>query len=332
MKEQDCLQRMVPPGARRPGKFMEGVIQIWVTRACDKSCYHCTQGSNLAGKPEFITVGQFEQALISVKDYFGVIGMFGGNPATHPYFVELCSMMQRHIPFHRRGIWCNNPMGHGHVMRQVFNPRHSNLNVHLDQKAYDEFKRDWPESMPFGLTEDCRHSPPYVAMKDVIANEGERWDLISNCDINQHWSAMIGTFRGELRAWFCEVAGAQAMLHQHDPNYPDTGLDPLRSYLPPPSKCRGAFGQTPAVKWWELPMSAFADQVRKHCHECGVPLRGFGELSQATNRPEQASQTHADIYRSKRRRPLQLVTDLDQLGGKVRRVIDYMKNGQLRAK
>ena len=76
MNENEALQKLIPPGQKRPGKPRGGVIQIWVTRACDRSCFGCTQGSNLAGPPGFITTEQFEQACISLKNYFGIIGIF----------------------------------------------------------------------------------------------------------------------------------------------------------------------------------------------------------------------------------------------------------------
>lgn len=311
MNEQQALQQMIAPGTRRPGKWREGVLQIWVTRACDKSCFGCTQASNLGGRPGMITPEQFEQAVLSLKDYFGVVGVFGGNPAIHPKFPELCAILRKHIPFEQRGLWCNNPLGHGAVMRQTFNPRVSNLNVHLDQQAFDEFRKDWPESMPFGLKDDSRHSPVYVAMKDVVPDEAERWKLIASCDINRHWSAMIGVFRDEPRGYFCEIAGAQAMLHQRDPDYPDTGV-------------------AITTGWWKQSMEAFVHQVRCHCHSCGVPLRGYGALAQGAGGVEQVSATHADVYLLKRPdRPLQIVTEREQLGQTaVAKFTDYLGNAR----
>ncbi len=316
MTEREALERMVAPGTRRPGKYREGVIQIHITRACDKACFGCTQGSNLAGRTEFISPEHFEAAVLSLRDYFGVVGIFGGNPALHPQFSSLCEILRRHIPYEQRGLWCNHPVGKGKIMQETFNPAVSNLNVHLDRAAYDEFKRDWPECHPVGLERDSRHNPVHLAMRDIIADEGQRWELISRCDINQHWSAMIGVFRGQLRAWFCEVAGAQSILHQDDPDYPDTGIDPTLLF----------FG----LPWWKLGMSAFASQVRKHCHECGVPLKGYGELAMAEEGIEQTSATHASIFRPKRRhRPVQVVTDLVQLGlGKIQRTTDYLGNAK----
>lgn len=282
MNEQQCLNEMVAPGTRRKGKYREGVIQIWVTRVCDKACFGCTQGSNLAGYSPEITVENFEKAVVSLKDYFGVVGMFGGNPTLHKHYAELCKILQRHIPYEQRGIWCNKLFGKGAITRETFNPAVSNINVHMDLEAANEFRRDWPEVHVVGLNTDSRHSPPFVAMRDVISNESERWRLIASCDINKHWSALIGQFRGEARAWFCEIAGSQSILHQDDPNYPDTGVEVVPG-------------------WWQRPMESFAHQVRKHCHECSVPLRIYGELSQAEQGTEYTSVTHQEIFIPKKR-------------------------------
>ena len=303
---------MISPGMKRPSVWKGGVLQIWVTRACDKSCFGCTQGSNLAGETGRITPNQFDEACKSLKGYFGVIGMFGGNPAVHPQFDLLCEIMRSHFPKNQCGLWCNKLFGKGSHARMTFNPAVSNLNVHLDREAYDEFKRDWPESQPFGLNQDSRHSPPYVAMQDVIESEEERWELISNCDINQKWSAMIGVFRDTLRGYFCEVAGAQAMLHQREEGYPDHGV--------------------PIVKdWWQAPMRDFAKQVKFHCFSCGVPLRGRGELSQESNGIEQASKTHAEIYQPKKKdREVQIVKSLEEMESQALTLsTDYLGNAKL---
>jgi hypothetical protein len=341
MNEAQALSKMIAPGTPRPGKWRGGVIQIWTTRACDNSCFGCTQGSNLGGKPGMISVEQFEQACISLKGYYGVVGMFGGNPAMHTKFAQLCEVMRKHVPFEQRGLWCNNPITveNARIMKDTFNPSVSNLNCHLNAEAFKLFKAGWPQSMPFGLDRDSRHAPVHLAMKDVIPDEGKRWELISGCDINQHWSAMIGVFRGELRAWFCEVAGAQSMLHQDDPDYPDTGIKlieiegelycgfehALRDPVDP---------NRDMIKWWKLPMYYFKGQVNKHCHECGVPLRGMGELAMTEDGPgggvEQTSATHAGIFKPKRKeRKVTIVSNLIELGtARVNKVTDYYRNGR----
>lgn len=298
---------MVPPSQRRPNAYRGGIIQIWLTRACDKSCFGCTQGSNLGGKPGMMTPEQFEEACLSLKDYWGVVGVFGGNPAVSPHFEACCEIMRRHIPYEQRGLWCNNLKGKGAAARATFNPAVCNLNVHMDAEALAEFRRDWPEAMPCGTDKDSLHAPPLVALQDVVPSEAERWHLIGKCDVNQNWSAMIGVFRGELRGYFCELAGAISMLHQHEPDYPDTGL-PV----------------TPG--WWNQPMSAFEAQARRQCHECGIPLRAKGELAQG-GQTEQVSATHAGVFKTKTPgRLVQIVTRRDELKGQVAKATDYLGN------
>lgn len=301
---------MKSPSDWRP-VWLGGVLQINITRACDLSCTNCTQGSQLAGKPMMMTVDQFEQAVSTLIDYPGVVGIFGGNPCVHPRFVDICRVLERYISKERRGLWSNNLRGHGKLCREIFNPEFSNLNVHCDLSAYNEMKRDWPECQPKGL-QDSRHSPPYVAMKDLKdLDKNEMWRLINDCDINKFWSAMIGVFRGELRAWFCEIAGAQSMLHENELDYPDTGLE---------------------VKddWWIKPLDDFISQVNYHCPSCGIPLRGYGDLG-VNGRTEQVSATHLNIYKLKHKgqREIELVSSLSQLGSRLQVATNYIENGIL---
>jgi hypothetical protein len=381
VNEQEAIARMVAPGTRRPGKYREGVIQIHVTRACDKSCFSCTQASNVGGRLTMMSPDHFRQAVESLRGYFGVVGVFGGNPAMSPHFEEYCKILRESwVPFEQRGLWCNNLINESKAKaaRETFDPKVSNLNVHLDIEAWDLFRRHWPEAGPVGLRQDSRHSPPWIAMRDVLKkncpkcegkgiskhtsngstltiegpclvcngtgkvyDEEEAWELISDCDINQHWSAMIGVFRGGLRAWFCEVAGAQAMLHQWEEDCPDTGLDPTWAYdnIGEPMGFDlddGGGRSVPSLAWWQLPMLAFNEQVRHHCHSCGVPLRGWGQLAQDRNpeTAEQVSQTHADVYKPKdRRRPLQLVTERSQVKEQsLEMVTRYLQNSSKQAK
>ena len=54
MNESECLSRMQPPGAFKPKAYGHGVIQILVTSMCEKSCFSCTQSSNVVHKKEFM--------------------------------------------------------------------------------------------------------------------------------------------------------------------------------------------------------------------------------------------------------------------------------------
>lgn len=299
-----------PPSVRRQ-TLMKGVMQVQITRTCNLSCTNCTQGSNLGGKARIATLEQIEQMLISVQDYFGVVAIYGGNPCTHPKFPEVCELVRKHIDFDHRGLFTNDFMGHGKIISETFNPNRCNLNAHGVLSAYSEMVRDFPQSgMQKGI-KDSRHSPPWVALKDIedlTLDQKER--LIEQCDINAYWSAMTCVVRDEAVGFFCEIAGAQAMLHENDLDYPNLGV--------------------PLVKdWWKQPIEHFKEQIDKHCYECGIPLRGKGDLGFGTN--EYVSKTHLPIYTLKdpRNKNIHIVTKVEELNGTLHRATDYCENGYL---
>ena len=291
------IPKMVLPSQKRP-VWSSGICQIMVTRACDLSCVACTQGSNLAGKPVVMTPDEFEQAVLSLDGYFGIYGCFGGNPSMSPHFESYCKILRKHVAFNQRGIWCNHPRGNGAVMRITFNPACSNLNCHLKSEAYEEFSRDWPESVPYlkGMDKDSIHSPPFVAIKDVVTDETEMWQMIGDCDVNKFWSSLIGVVPGHgLRAFLCELMYAQAALHSGNEDWNGTGLPMPDTGLP----------VTPG--WWRKPLVDFEQQVRTHCTACGIPMRRPGQLAIGGDH-EEFSETHRFIARPKTKsRPVAFV-------------------------
>lgn len=314
MEARRALAKMVLPSHKRP-VWRNGIIQIMVGRSCDRACIHCTQGSDLAGPSKFMTPDQFEQAVISLEGYQGVYGTFGGSPCLSPHFPAYCEILRARVPRVQCGLWANSLHGKGEHVRITYNPAHSNLNVHLDSAAADEFRRDWPECSAYlkGEDDDSLHGPPFVAMKDVIPDEGERWKLISNCDINKYWSAIIGVIDGEVRAFLCEIMFAQASLHQDNADWDGTGRPMPRLGLP-------------ATKgWWRLPMAAFADQVRLHCHSCGIPLRRTPQPA-ITGDHEEFSATHRHIARPKvKSRPVVMVESIGMIPRPDRPATEYLK-------
>lgn len=307
---------MVSPCQRRPMIYRGGIIQIMITRSCNYACTNCTQGSNLAGKPMVMTVDQFDIACRSLEGYWGVVACFGGNPATHPQFDKICEIMRASFPFVQRGIWTNDLMGKAAHARMTFNPMYSNLNMHLNTAAADEIRRDWPEAATYikGETEDSLHSSPWLSMIDMGIPEEERWRLIGQCEINQWWSALIGVFRGELRAWFCELAGAQSMLHQDNPDWAGTGK-------PMPDT-----GLSVTPGWWRRPMEDFYEQVETHCHNCSIPMRRAGQPA-ILGGINEFSKTHEYIAKTKRK---DQAIELVSIGGNIERskrpVIEYLVN------
>lgn len=313
MTESEMLARMVPPSQRRR-RWRSGILQIHITRACNESCFHCTQASNLAGRPVMMTPDQFEKACDSLAGYFGVVGIFGGNPCMHSQFPVICEIFRSKFPdIDQRGLWSNNPMGHGAVCRETFAPWHSNLNVHLDTKAYEEFATDWPECRRFlkGQDGDSSHGSPYVSRADIGLSEDEIAEGTATCEVNQEWSALIGVARGDLRAYVCELMYMFSVMHEGDPDWPETGL-PVEP------------------GWWRKPMTDFAEQVRVACRHCGMPNKTDGQLA-IGGQHEQVSDTHLPWFRPKQKnRQVMRVTSREQIRiGAVNSAIEYIENGAL---
>lgn len=322
MNEQEMLSHFVVPSMERPDRWNGGILQIHVTRACSEGCVHCTQGSNLRGKPVLMSLAQFESACKSLATYPHTVGVFGGQPTLHPQFEQICDILCQYVPFERRGLWSNAANGHGPTCRRVFNPRCSNINVHTRKHEWDEWLRDWPDLAACigpnlkGLDSDSRHGAPFVAMRDVGLSQEEINERAANCEVQRFWSSLIGVTRGKVMGYVCELMYAQAAIHENDPDWPETGFPVDQMY-------DGKY-------WWQLSAEAFAEQIRFHCCRCGMPLKSKGQLA-IGGTLEQVSVTHAPWYRPKdRNRPVQLVTSMAELeADTLPSAIEYIQNGSL---
>lgn len=254
---------MKAPGDYRAGIWRGRVLQLKVTNICSLDCKNCTAAVGIAKAHKrfwTMTPDQFQEACRSLKGFGGVVGVFGGNPTTSKFFSDYCRIMKEEIPDKdQRGLWSNDLRGHAALCRDTFSPSHSNLNVHRNEKAYEEIEREWPEAiaarrefMLTGRNRPSMHGSWWVQMKDVIPDEAKRWALIGKCFVNQTWSAEITVINGELRAYFCEFAATRAefadLLGEEEVGLPVT------------------------PGWWAKPMSYFEKQVCHHCHRCGAPL------------------------------------------------------------
>lgn len=251
----NAISLMRAPGQpKETGGHIYGVIQVIVTNKCDLlKCSNCTQMLTHQKESFFMSVENFRRAVESLRDYPGIVGVFGGNPCVHPRFAELARVIQDVIPEkRRRGLWSNNVNGHGELCREVFG--YFNLNVHTNPKHAAEMYETLPGVRVWGAERQSWHSPTLVAIKDVIHDEKRMWDTIAHCDVNHKWSGAITERKGELRAFFCEIAASFDNVWDED-----TGL-PV----------------TPG--WWHEPMQSFAGQAKRWCPGCGIPLKMKGHL------------------------------------------------------
>lgn len=233
------------------------IICIDTTNRCDLACSNCTRLLANQDKLWDMTPENFRYALQSLKGYFGIIAMIGGNPCMHPKFAELCQIFVEEIPDKRqRGLWTNNPFKHEALAKETFGT--FNLNAHGEKRAQAPLTRLTEHGKKNGnvvwtYLGNSIHAPLLTAVQDVYRDPDTMWEKISQCEINRDWSAtIIQNAQGELRAYFCEVAASFDMARGGDGGHKVT------------------------AGWWRLGIEAFRDQVKTFCPGCGVPAKQKG--------------------------------------------------------
>jgi hypothetical protein len=129
----------------------------------------------------------FKEALDSLLDFRGVVGMIGGLPLLNPNIKEMISYITAKRPKQGIGFWLND----------YLNPEYEKMVK--DGFGYINYNPHKPPSL---------HSPVWISSKTMIPDETKRKELHSNCWIPNTWSASI-TPKGVYR---CEVAAAMDML------------------------------------------------------------------------------------------------------------------------
>uniref|UniRef100_A0A6M3IQM2 Uncharacterized protein n=1 Tax=viral metagenome TaxID=1070528 RepID=A0A6M3IQM2_9ZZZZ len=269
---------------KAPTDKRNDTIQICVTWACDRfTCSNCTQLLPFRCDEIHMHPDCFRRAVSSVRDWPGVVGMFGGNPCVHPMFETLCDILAEEIPEQRRrGLWSNNLLGHGETVRRTFYPHgRFNLNAHGDAAAAEEIERELPGKLiPHSSAKQSMHSAILVDWRDMGIPPDTWHALREACDINLNWSAGIREVDGDPYVYFCEVAAA---------------LDGIRGVN---------YGIPAEPGWWRWDISRFAQQVANCCNAgCGVPLRIEGssdvadQYDMSTRWNEALEHHHGRIHR-----------------------------------
>ena len=209
-------------------------IQIDVTNKCHLSCTHCTRLVGHHHQPYRLTLEGVENALISLKGFKGIIGCMGGEPASHPQFLDIISLYKKHVPLGQRELWTAGLHWERYKehIHNVFEKGLVSFNDHSDAD------KGW-------------HQPLLIAIEEILPDKKDeklKNNLIKNCWVQNRWSAAI-TNKG---AFFCEVAAAQNQLFNGPPGWK---VEP------------GWWKRTPEDK-------DFKDQVKKYCNKCSacVPM------------------------------------------------------------
>lgn len=265
------------------------IIDIEVTNRCDLHCSNCTR--LLAQQEKFwdITPENFRTALRSLEGYGGIIAMIGGNPCMHPKFKELCAIFVEEIPERlQRGIWTNNPFKHEQLCSETFGT--FNLNAHGEKRAQPALERivtaRRTDSVVWSYMGNSTHAPLLTAVKDVYRDPDTMWEKISKCEINRDWSAtIVPNAKGELRAYFCEVAASFDLVRGTD------------------------HGMPVFPGWWKQSIQAYKDQIRHFCPGCGAAAKLKGRPD--ADEIDDYSQTNADLIGGDRKTVLMQRPDVD---------------------
>lgn len=195
---------------------MRPIYESWaghliITNGCNLECSNCTQNVGHYAKPYMMTLEKVREAILSLvtpfktvsqdfpKGYPGVIGIFGGEPTSHPKFAEICGIVQELIPDKsRRGLWTDGYRmeRYKRLIIETFDPGQVHINTHEDETG--------------------RHQPLLLAAEEIMEDRELMWQLIGNCWIQQRWSFGITPKGG----FFCERAAALDMLFDGPGGYP----------------------------------------------------------------------------------------------------------------
>ena len=226
------------------------IIQIEVTNACAHRCSNCTRFCGHHRKSFFMDYPTFRNAVDSLVDFPGMVGIMGGEPTLHPQFAQFASYSAERIKPDCKIVPLTEPIKdlaayrHQHL---ITHSHKSGLWTSLGDKYYEHFELIQDV---FGYQCINDHGNPglhqalLITRKELGIPDKDWVKLRDNCWIQNLWSASI-TPKG---AFFCEVAAALDMLFDGPGGWP---VEP---------------------GWWKRTPHDFADQLH-WCEMCSAALK-----------------------------------------------------------
>lgn len=177
----------------------KNVIQIEITNACENQCTNCSRFVGHYRDTYFMTLEHVEEAIDSLQEFPGCIGIMGGEPLMHPDFSEICRLMTQMVSPEKRFLWTSgyNWNMYRQIIRKTFGE-----NIHFNNHSDTTQK----------------HHPMLLSISDMINDKELIGQLVDDCWVNRRWSASINP-KG---VFFCEIAAAMDVLFDGPGGHPVT--------------------------------------------------------------------------------------------------------------
>ena len=198
------------------------IIQIEITNACTHRCSNCTRFCGHHRNPFFMDYPTFKNAVDSLVDFPGMVGIMGGEPTLHPQFAQLATYCAEKIKPDCALIPLTEPIKDFAAYRHLHLRTHSHksgLWTSLGNKYYEHFEliqdvfgyQCINDHVNSGL-----HQALMITRKELGIPDSDWVKFRDKCWIQNLWSASI-TPKG---AFFCEIAAALDMLFDGPGGWP----------------------------------------------------------------------------------------------------------------
>ncbi len=190
-----------------------GIIEIDITNACVHQCANCTRFCGHHKKPFFMDFETFKQAVDSLEEFPGMIGIIGGEPTLHPEFEKFADYIREKRTKTKTNIsWGPISDMQFHIHSTVDKGTSKAVLLSSLSTSYYKNFEVINDTFSFQLLNDhsseSLHQALLMSAKELPISKDEWIKKRDACWIQNTWSATI-TPKG---AFFCEVAGSFDML------------------------------------------------------------------------------------------------------------------------
>ena len=191
------------------------IIQIDITNACIHRCANCTRFCGHHQKDFYMDFETFKNAVDSLDEYNGCVGIIGGEPTLHPEFEKFADYLKSKRLNNIDNLNGRTPIYdmQAYILSNLIDFQNSKTGLwsSLNRQYYKHFETIQNSFECQNLNDHdnkCEHQALLMPRKELGIPDDEWIQKRDACWIQNTWSATI-TPKG---AFFCEVAGSLDML------------------------------------------------------------------------------------------------------------------------